>query len=113
MVEHRIFFPRDEKTARDFKASSIDERSNFECETLSLLQKMEFLRQLTMRTPQLRPWNRERGRLISPVDIPAFLPVVAELRKNTPDKKFGRILDRVYAKAARSRDLGLPILLFG
>ncbi|MDF9832340.1 hypothetical protein M2103_000550 [Ereboglobus sp. PH5-5] len=112
MVEHRILFPRDKKTVRDFEESSVDERSNYEVEALTLLQKMDFLRQLTMRAPQFRPWNGEPGRLIAAAEIPTLLPVIVELRKKTPDLEFGRVLDRIYAKSCKSRDIGLPIILF-
>ena len=112
MVEHRILFPRDEKSARDFEELRADERSSFEVETFSLLQKMEFLRQLTVSAPQFRPWNREPGRVIRVAEIPVFLPALADIWKRTTDQEFARLLDRIHAKATKSRDLGLPIMLF-
>lgn len=90
----------------------MDERSNFEVEAFSSLQKLDFLQHLTLHAPQFRPWNREPGKVIPAADIPLFLSIVAELRQATLDKEFGRLLDRIYAKAAKSRDLALPIFLF-
>jgi hypothetical protein len=112
MAEHRILFPRDEESARDLEESCADERSNFEVETFSMLQKMEFLRQLTVSSPQFRPWNREPGRVISVAEIPVFLEALVAIRKRALDQGFGSLLDRIHAKALKSRDLGLPILLF-
>ncbi|MCX6956194.1 MAG: hypothetical protein NTV51_29015 [Verrucomicrobia bacterium] len=112
MVEHRIFFPRDEKTARDFEESALDNRRDFEVEAFSLTQKMEFMRVLALRAPQFRPKNGDPGKLITAAEIQLFLPIVAELRKETSNKEFGSLLDRVYEKTRTTRDLGLPILLF-
>jgi hypothetical protein len=112
MIEHRIFFPRDDKAAHDFAESSLDDRRNFEVEAFSLSQKMELMRVLALQAPHLRPKNGDPGKLISAADIQVFLPIVAELRKKTTNEDFGKLLDRVYDRTRKTRDLGLPILLF-
>lgn len=112
MVEHRIFFARDEKAARDFEDSALDDRGNFEVEAFSLTQKMDLMRLLVLRAPQFRPKNGEPGKLIPADEIDTFLPIVAELRKQTSNEEFGKLLDRIYQKAKDTRDLGIPILLF-
>lgn len=112
MAEHRILFPRDERTARDVEESRVDERSDLEFESLTALQKIELLHQLTRHLPQLRPWNLQSGKFVAAAEISALLPVLVEVRRNALNKDFGRLLDRVHAKATKSRELGLPIWFF-
>jgi hypothetical protein len=112
MVEHRIFFPREKKAADDFVQHALDDRRGFEVEEFTLPQKLDFLRLLSRKAPQFRPKNGDPGKLIEPHDLPSFLSLIAELRKETPSEEFGRLLDRVYEKTKRTRDLGFPILLF-
>jgi len=112
MVEHHIFFPREKKAADDFAKHGLDDRRAFEVEEFTLPQKLDLLRLLSQKAPQFRPKNGDPGKLIEPQDLPTFLNLIAELRMETPSQEFGRLLDRVYEKTQRTRDLGFPILLF-
>ena len=112
MVEHRIFFPRDERTAQELAQNRIDDRCSFEVEEFTLVQKLELMRLLTQRAPQFRPKNGDPGKVLCPADLPLFIEIVSELRASTPTKELGSLLDRVAERTKKSRDQGLPILLF-
>lgn len=112
MIEHRIFFPREEEAAQDFAQHALDDRRAFEVEEFTLTQKLDLLRLLAQKAPHFRPKNGDPGKLIGAQDLPSFLDLITELRKGTASPEFGRLLDRVYEKTKRTRDLGFPILLF-
>ena len=112
MIENRIFFPHDKKCALEFSASIIDERLAFDVESFTLNQKLVLMRLLARKAPNLRPKNGEPGKLISAIEVQTFLDIISELRKEASASDFISLLDRVYEKTKRARNLGLPILLF-